>query len=755
MNKLNLKEFYLLAILVFTSFSLTLKAQCGPDAPSKVPLGAGLNGLADWDRDRPFNDVFLMNRGMSANIYAPWDYVIPDMDAEGWPLQDFGVVVMVGMMEDMGGTYKIRFKGQADIAPLASGFTVQNKTYDAATNTTTANLKYANSLPNGDQMIIAFTNTQYASGIGGIKNIRIMKPGLNFNAPTFSQTYLDHLQRFSVLRFMDWHSTNGNADSLWTDRTLTTSTSQCGNVAGSHGVAWEYVIELANTLHKDIWINIPHKADDNYVAALANMLKSDLDTGIHVYVEYSNEVWNWGFEQSHWNLEQGIIAGNTMGNPINYDNVNDTSTWHMRRYALRAKQISDIFKFVFGADAINNQIRVVYGTQVAWIDFSQRGLEFINNYYGEPNQFFYGIGVAPYFNSSALEGSDTASKEDILNALQEDVNQIYAENSNLIEPWAARAAFFRLKLMAYEGGPDTFGGNNITAKRDASRDPQMKEICKDYLDKWYSYGNDNLFNWFVAGAGNWETQYGTWSLTENFENSEKLQAMDEVLDGDVPVITAGQKIPGEVDSRRWSGHDDTWEDHDYFQPFWMPFQEYLIRVPEGDAGTYSVTFELRTPENFNKFVVYLDNQLLDTIDVPNTGSWNGDFATSVALETPFLMEGLHALRLKWITGQFRMGQIEFDKTLACVETEVPQINTGSSVHIYPNPASNFLHLEGNMSNFTNGKLLIFDATGRLVLSQSVNHVTSSVDVSGLQNGIYFYELLGSDQTKGKVIILRD
>ena len=48
----------------------------------------------------------------------------------------------------------------------------------------------------------------------------------------------------------------------WADRTEPTDATQskatvAGDLQPLKGIAWEYGIELANTLHKDVWVNIP------------------------------------------------------------------------------------------------------------------------------------------------------------------------------------------------------------------------------------------------------------------------------------------------------------------------------------------------------------------------------------------------------------------------------------------------------------------------------------------------------------------
>src|SRR5207237_4065230 len=74
----------------------------------------------------------------------------------------------------------------------------------------------------------------------GLTNVHMIRPGYDAaNPPTFTREFLDHLKRFSTLRFMDWTSTNSSTVVNWSDRTLPTGRQTV------HGVAWEYVIELA------------------------------------------------------------------------------------------------------------------------------------------------------------------------------------------------------------------------------------------------------------------------------------------------------------------------------------------------------------------------------------------------------------------------------------------------------------------------------------------------------------------------------
>ena len=63
--------------------------------------------------------------------------------------------------------------------------------------------------------------------------------------------------------------------------------------------------------------------DDDYIVKFATLLKEQLDPSLAVYVEYSNEIWNYGFSQFSWNLNQAIqMVNNGTFRPIfDYDSI--------------------------------------------------------------------------------------------------------------------------------------------------------------------------------------------------------------------------------------------------------------------------------------------------------------------------------------------------------------------------------------------------------------------------------------------------
>lgn len=748
-------------IIIFTVFAVfthtTALSQCTTTLPARVPLGANLNELTDYSRDRPFNDVFKLSRPFSANITQPFNFSAVPLDVNGWPKADFGVVVMTEMDSTMGGTYRIQFKGQATIAPVSgSGFTVTGQLYNAANNITTANLVYPARINNSGTMFIGFTNTRFSATEQGVKNIKIMKPGLSFSAPTFSQRFLSHLQRFDCLRFMDWHETNNNGDSLYANRTKKIAPSQ----QTPNGAAWEYVIELANTLQKDVWINIPHRADNGYITSLARLLRDSLQPGLKIYVEYSNELWNGQFSQTQWISEKSIAEGNKTGSKINFDNVNDQFTWRSRYVALRSKEISDLFKAAFGAAELNNRFRVVLPQQFGFFDFTVRGVDFINAFFGKPSNFFYALAVAPYFATNELDAVNAAAtKNMILSELNKQSNRIFQTLNNSMDMWAARAAFYNLKLVAYEGGPDMFGGNNIASKIAANRDSVMRTICIKYLTRWYNYGFTGLFNWYSAGAADYNTPFGSWAITETFDSSQKLKAIDSVHKFLTPGINAGQAVTGNIDPRRFTGYGQQALNDTFFQPTngFPEFYEYLIRVPAGKSGNYRMSIATCANSSNQSYKVALDDSTLATVTPVNNNFTSFVF---VSINTQKLQEGLHAIRITPVGGfSFRIKSIRLTLTAACTGLTAGTITSEAagagafitSAVVYPNPSVNKTAvLNYTLAKPCNVLVQVTDINGRVVktthagLQPAGNH-QMPLQAQNLPQSIYFVRLLAGDK----------
>jgi hypothetical protein len=524
----------------------------------RAPLGVNVEGLWDWARLQPFVDLMKSSRPWGS-VDAPWDEAAAK-DADGWPTTDAGVVVNVRTMEPgdeaksyryvAPGTYRLRFTGRATVTANSSpGVAIANYAYDAAANKSQADVVVG---PGAEQLMLSFRNTA-----GGVKHVTLRSTAYP-EGQTFSNEFVRALAPFQVVRFMDFLRTNNNPARTWGERTTPASATQ----VGVKGAAFEYAVQVANEMGKDIWVNIPMHADEAYVRSLAQLLNASLAPGRAVYVEYSNELWNFQFTQSKQNVDAAVaeaIAGDTTltnGQACTqamFDAMSGECNPYWAGYYRVGKQtlrVAQVFSEVFGAAAMNSRVRVVYATQFANPGIAEQVLKNIARFRAAPSSLLYGVATAPYFYlPHELVGSESGTVDQILQglgaSLAKDTEPYFASGTMSGGTFVrgsytggnytgashkALADYYGLKSLAYEGGPD-FGQNeaNRAAKVAANRDSRMGALLKSQLTQWYGCGND-LFMYFSLSSA-WD-RYGYWGLTNDGGDlaSVKYTAVREIAE---------------------------------------------------------------------------------------------------------------------------------------------------------------------------------------------------------------------------------
>ena len=87
--------------------------------------------------------------------------------------------------------------------------------------------------------------------------------------------------------------------------------------------------------------------------------------------------------------------------------------------------------------------------------------------------------------------------------------------------------------------------------------------------------------------------------------------------------------------------------------------------------------------------------------------------------------------------------------LAFVGGNVGTKNTGSSLNkvlAYPNPAANELVISNSLASNSGNKLVIYNAIGNKTNEFSLNQNNSKIDISRYGSGIYFYQIIDSNNT---------
>ena len=484
-----------------------------PSGNAGSRMGINISWINDWgDRDLTFIDVMKQARGF-ATTARPWDPTnspVP-LDVNGWPTTDFGVFFITNAADPLGrpltttfpsmfGSYKLSFTGQATV----SGYNccqIQNVVYDPSTNTTTADVIVQ---PADESVALTFTSTT-----NGVENLQLLRPGYPIGTTqVFTSEFLKVLAPFSTIRVMEALLTNGNPGTTWANRKLPTDPTQ----QDPRGIAWEYIIQLANSSGKDIWINIPDNVDlndptsNNYVTQLATLIKNTLNPGIHVYVEYSNEIWNSAFSQTATNTSAAVLDVNSGADKtLNYDNANNQWYWGYRRAAHQTLKVSQLFADVFGPSAINTTIRPVYMSQYVQPYITEDALRYLNANFGAPKQYLYAVGGAPYFSTP----SSYTDIDGLFSSLLAGVNTIMPGFSAIPEynggivyngiQFKNLADYYGLKSLMYEGGPDLSVNSSSILAEGAAGDHRINQMIQAELSNFFGCGNDLFVYYKLAG----------------------------------------------------------------------------------------------------------------------------------------------------------------------------------------------------------------------------------------------------------------
>ncbi len=572
----------LLAFLVLTLFLPNFSLA------EVVPLGTNLSPIASWNTARPFVNELKMaqpfreyNDGRdvgfavlhlngvetlgprSSTTRGP---TIFNVDEGGYPIDGLPKgksVVGTYFMNATAFLYGTSSDPQGDYTVLFDGIGTLSFTGDVINKTQVNSNKYTITLKNNEPCSGASCRLQTVIKISSsstspnhVRNIRIIRNELvdsyDENQP-FNQNYLDRLRNFSVLRFMDWKVTNANNETTWnTRRTPEWYTQGSSSTVAYIGVAPEYIYKMANIANKDVWINIPHAATDDYVQGLASMLHQNLDPGKKIYLEYSNEIWNvfgWPIgANGAYVKDKGVAMGLA---------ANTTLARHYYQ-AMRSTEIFKLFDDEFGSDTSFEVINVVGAQSVT--DNAQKVLEGtntnklaengakINPYY--PNHQAEALAIAPYFGDPY---TGTSSLETNISLLR---THLDTTTLGRIQDKKEVADSFGVDFLAYEGGQhltqkDSSAGNGVI---DAQRDSRMRTMYRDYFEQWYDEGGGLFMNFTFTMPPSGSSPFGILEYdTQSNSDAPKFAGVQDAI-GD--LVAAGYTLPPDPNTTSLCGNGD-------------------------------------------------------------------------------------------------------------------------------------------------------------------------------------------------------
>ena len=518
----------------------------------QVALGTNLSSIAEWSTQLPFLDAFksampwiTQCTETDSGCNAAWDTQEADRldrDEHDWVKSlptsaDDPIYTRIGTLmfrgldgHYPGGQYVVLYEGEGSIEYR---FDAQK---DAALSRPGRDV--LNVTPSGDGIYLIITATDPNKTGNYLRNIHVVPIQYenSFQTEIFNPVFIERIQRFHALRFMDWMRTNNSPQSEWRDRPHV----EDATYSTDKGVPLELMLALANRVQANPWFNMPIQVTDEYMSEFARMVKDQLNPNLRVYVELSNEVWNWQFQQAQYALQQGKARWGE-----------DKSDAYMQWYGMRAWQMSDLWKRAFG----NQRDRIVsmIGTQTVWRGLETAALDcplWVAEGHAPCHENSDAYAIAGYFSGNLNQNENQAPVEALINQPDGGFEKAFMQMerggvvtahgyndslpgvSDLFAYHLNVAKQRNLHLVVYEGGQHLVSADNekLTDFFIAlNRHPRMGELYSQLLQRWRDAEGTLFMNFSDIGR---PSRWGSWGVLEYVEeeHSPRYDALMRFLD---------------------------------------------------------------------------------------------------------------------------------------------------------------------------------------------------------------------------------
>lgn len=511
---------------------------------SSSAVGMNLAPVNYWSTEFPFID-----RMKSAGSWQSWNVPGIQVDANGMPLATANgpqsLYTMVALDPPSAGTnnvYELTYTGSMTVR-VPGATIISSEPGKLVFKYTGTNM----------QQQIMISGLDAKSPVTEMHLVRQDQVALFKQGEIFNPAFLDKISDFDTLRFMDWMQTNASSIQNW-DQRATMNSLSWATTSDNGGVPIEVMVALANKTHTNMWINIPTKATDDYVRKTMEYVRDHLDSSLKVSVEYSNEMWNWGFQQSRYaqaEAEKLWGAGVAGG-------------WE-QYYGYRASQVAAIANDTFGGPN-SPRLENVLATQTAYTGLEKyifAGIQRAN--LGDAGTLFDQYAVTTYFGAE-LSGQTAGDREIILGwarsgaagldaAFNELMNggvlQTTGSLASLIPTYAYQAAVaskYGLDLVAYEGGID-LAAQKFAAKDQPDvmaffarleADPRMGDVYRKMMGDFAAAGGSLANIYSDARPLNAGGSYGT--IQSIYDDSPAWNALVALQDQYESTITTLSEV---------------------------------------------------------------------------------------------------------------------------------------------------------------------------------------------------------------------
>lgn len=574
-----------------------------------MPFGGCNLSFNQWFRDTHyFTDLMLQARRPWIHAGStPSDDLAPDSYGPGWRSDGYPasvspsqrVTYVVAANDYPTGQYKVYFDGRGTVeCTQFSDGTVYSGTNTVVGGTDTL---VGWNVANADRSRLMVTITESVVN-EPVRNIRVIVPGHDVTVVRdkshaqynpFNPDFLEDLEKYSVIRFMDWQRTNESIQTDFEGRTspefyswgveysATRPFSTPGLTQGNYtrtfpGAPWEACILLGKLTGKGIWICIPWQLDTSGIQAMARRFRDEFPATQKIYLEFGNEPWNTAFEQGREYRDNNVALAYARGLPT------PTSNYQGRQMlqAFDSIRAWNLWEAEFGASFSTRVIRVLssQSTSPDWTRDILGGTNGFGRTDVNPNQATWpdAITIAPYVGSGFIRGwsddrrlpppdgqGETAqqaqdwlianrNRDYMIGELKTRIADLVTQN--VLDHLTNAKRFTdnsQIPMISYEGGQHYVlqppylqeeGDPFYDAVFNVYRHQDMYQFYRDYLDAWETVNPGALFCPYNE-CQNYEDSGGWGTLEHRYQTNATAHRDRAVTDWLNGAVNPGATIP--------------------------------------------------------------------------------------------------------------------------------------------------------------------------------------------------------------------
>lgn len=480
-----------------------------------MEIGINIGSISDYATDAPYADVFKQFRSPWGVLDKPWLDASAHVDAAGWPLAGQSVSVLCEMFGYPAGDYAVSWVGPSSgvrVSLVGGGDVPVRNLLPTGTGgfMGMVSIDPPAMRAGGQSLCVSLLSTS-----APVINVSLRMP-FTYADDLFNPDFVRQLRQFSCLRTMDAQGMNSQPPVVtWASRP------KVSDPFWGAGIPFELTVSLANEVGRDLWACVPDTASDDWLSGAAAYAAANLAPDLKMYVEFSNEVWNFSFPQA------GRVRDSSPSNPnLTTPAAQDLYARMGENIAYQGKRCGDAFRAAFAKFGRSDDVRPVLCGQAANPDWVAGGLAYLKAKFGSVSPF-YGIGVAPYMDLyddaardslTSLDGLfDTLGKSNLKNAFA-----WIGDNAKV-------ATQYGLKMLSYECGqglmPDTRDPYATLAKA-AQDDPRMMDAYLAFASAWTKAGGGLACHYDFVGP---KSQWGCWGLREYLDSPPSVKSKAIVL----------------------------------------------------------------------------------------------------------------------------------------------------------------------------------------------------------------------------------